>query len=46
VQLAKDLLKTIAAARRDSWRHFTTGDESRFDASTDYETILLQEREE
>jgi hypothetical protein len=39
VQLAKDLLKTITAVRRDSRSYFTTGDESWFYLSTDYETV-------
>jgi hypothetical protein len=46
VQLAKDLLRTIAAAHRDSWSHFTTCGESWFYLSIDYETIWLQEGEE
>jgi hypothetical protein len=45
-QFAKHLLKTIAAARRESWSHFTAGDESWFYLSTDYETTWLQERED
>jgi hypothetical protein len=45
-QFTKNLLKTIAAARRDSWSHFTTGEESWFHLSTDYETIWLQEGED
>jgi hypothetical protein len=46
VQLAKNLLKTIPAARRDSWSHFTTGEESWFYLFIDYETIWLQEGED
>jgi hypothetical protein len=46
VQLAKDLFKIIAAARRDSWSYFTAGGESWFYLSTDYETIWLQEGED
>jgi hypothetical protein len=30
VELTKDPLNTIAAARRDSWSHFTVADENRF----------------
>jgi hypothetical protein len=45
-QLAKGLLKTTAATCRDSWSHFTTGDKSWFDLSTDYEAVWLQEGEE
>jgi hypothetical protein len=46
VQFAKDLSKIIAAARRDSWNHFTTGDGSWFDLPTDNEIISLEEEED
>jgi hypothetical protein len=36
VQSAKNILKTIAAAPRDSWNHFMPGDESWFYLSTNY----------
>jgi hypothetical protein len=39
VQSAKNFLKTIASAPRDSWSHFMTGDETWFYLSTDYQNI-------